>query len=129
MTIEPPPPDGFYTLRANIFITRSPAPGYKFVRWTVLPSRSLSPKWTTVQEPTLILTTFDPAELTTITSNPVGRLVLVDGVLISTPVNFAWPAGETHTMDINPAQSTFVNYQFTGWDDGCPAAPQHHRHR
>lgn len=118
--IEPASPDGFYTLRSNIYITARPAPGYKFVRWTVLPSRSLSPRWTTVQAPTLILTTFDTAELTTITSNPIGRYVLVDGSLISTPVNFAWPAGETHTLDISSSQSDFVNYTFTGWDDGGP---------
>ncbi len=128
VSIDPPSNDGFYNERASLYINATAAGGFHFVEWSVRPSRSLTPKWTTVLGPTNIVTTFSRNEITRITSTPVGRLITVDGTpgqfgraLISTPVNFGWTAGESHVVAIDDTQPNFEHYRFTGWSDGGPA--------
>ncbi len=122
VTLDPPPSDGFYNDRANVFINAVPANGSSFVRWSITPSRSLNPKWITIQSPTVVQATFATGPVITLNSNSPGRIVLVDGAKVSTPVNYSWPKGESHSVDIDTTQPDFVHYRFTGWDDGSPQA-------
>lgn len=115
---EPQSPDGFYTERSSIYIQAMPAAGNTFLEWSVRPSRSLNPKSMTVSGPTTVQATFVPGPVTTITSNPIGRIIVVDGTQYSTPANFAWGRGERHTLSIDSTQEDFVRHRFTGWSDG-----------
>ena len=59
----------------------------------------------------------------TITSNPVGLDVMVDGVVYKTPQTFGWPVGERHTITpISPQGSGGSRHVFAGWADGGPAS-------
>jgi uncharacterized protein (TIGR03437 family) len=60
-----------------------------------------------------------PLIATTITSNPLGLQVMVDGSLITTPEAFTWAAGSTHNVDVPLVQGggTPTRYQFGRWSD------------
>lgn len=67
----------------------------------------------------------------TITSNPPGLEVIIDGATVATPQVFNWPLGSTHTLDIrtfvqtqsgnivnsNPPVPTTFYYTFGRWND------------
>ncbi len=118
VTFDPPSADGFYTDRSNLFIRATPSSGYNFLSWSVTPSRSLNPKWIVLDGAVAIQANFTTGPVTTFLSNPVGRLMTIDGVAYSTPVNFAWGRSENHTVNIDTTQPNFVHYRFTGWSDG-----------
>ena len=67
----------------------------------------------------------------TVTSNPVGLSVTVDGVTVTTPQTYAWPLYSTHTLDVpagvqslagyilysNPAVAATFYYTYGRWSD------------
>jgi hypothetical protein len=67
----------------------------------------------------------------TVTANPVGLSVIVDGVTITTPHTFAWPLYSTHTLNVpsevqtlpgyvlnsNPAVATTFFYRYGRWNN------------
>ncbi|MCY4596467.1 MAG: M12 family metallopeptidase [Bryobacterales bacterium] len=57
-----------------------------------------------------------PPELTTITTNPPGLSIVVDGVRSRTPVSFDWHVGSTHVVEapLRPLEG----YIFGRWTDG-----------
>jgi len=115
--LSPVVADGFYNERSNIGISATPAGGFRFVTWSVTPSRSLNPKTVTVRSPLTINATFTTGPVTTFTSEPIGRTVMVDGSPYSTPVSFAWISGSTHAVDVDTTQPNFIHYTFNGWAD------------
>jgi uncharacterized protein (TIGR03437 family) len=122
ITLDPPSPDGFYRERSNVLVTFTPASGYNLVDTTLRPARSLASHWTIIQGPTAISANFTKGPVTTFTSNPPARLVIVDSASYSTPVSFAWPVGSSHTVDINTTQPDFIHYKFLSWSDGGQTA-------
>ncbi len=69
-----------------------------------------------------------PASVT-VTSNPVGLKVVVDGTTITTPASFSWTLNSTHTLDVpdgvqtltgkiaNSTTSTTFYYAYGRWND------------
>jgi hypothetical protein len=60
----------------------------------------------------------------TITSNPPGLAVVVDGATVTTPQNFAWKLHSTHTLDV-PAGAQSVGggtYIYGRWNDNTAAS-------
>lgn len=58
---------------------------------------------------------------TTITSNPLGQTVEVDGQLVVTPRAFSWAAGTSHTIAVPETQPSpaGLQYSFGKWSDGA----------
>jgi sugar lactone lactonase YvrE len=55
----------------------------------------------------------------TVTTNPAGQSVTVDGAAYPTPSSFYWTAGSNHTINVTSAQAgAGVRYTFAGWSDG-----------
>ena len=55
---------------------------------------------------------------TTITTNPAGLAILVDGESVTTPVRFDWSAGSTHTLQaISPQTIGAERFVFGRWSD------------
>ena len=55
---------------------------------------------------------------TTITTNPAGLAVLVDGESVTTPARFDWSAGSTHTLQaISPQTIGGQRFVFGRWND------------
>jgi len=59
-----------------------------------------------------------PAEVT-VTSNPPGLQVTVDGSTVTTPQTYAWALNSNHTLDVPSAPQTLsgVNYVYGRWND------------
>jgi hypothetical protein len=72
----------------------------------------------------------------TVTSNPPGLQVIVDGVTVATPQVFSWALNSTHTLDIpagvqsqsgnivnsNPLTPTTFYYTYGRWNDSTAAS-------
>ncbi|MBL8178163.1 MAG: hypothetical protein JNK48_26045 [Bryobacterales bacterium] len=54
----------------------------------------------------------------TITSNPVGRTVAVDGVAVVTPYTATWTSGTAHTVSAQNVTSGTTLYSFLTWSNG-----------
>ena len=73
-----------------------------------------------------------PTEVT-VTSNPSGLAVIVDGATVTTPQTYAWPLWSTHTLDVpsdvqmisgyvlnsNPLQAATFYYTYGRWNDSA----------
>jgi Astacin (Peptidase family M12A)/Abnormal spindle-like microcephaly-assoc'd, ASPM-SPD-2-Hydin len=59
-----------------------------------------------------------PSEVT-VTSNPPGLQVIVDGSVITTPQTFAWALNSTHTLNVSSAPQTVggISYVYGRWND------------
>jgi hypothetical protein len=57
------------------------------------------------------------ANLTTITTNPSGLSVTVDGTAYTAPISFAWAPSSNHTLNVGSPQGTGTRYAFTSWSD------------
>jgi hypothetical protein len=60
----------------------------------------------------------------TVTSNPPGLQVIVDGSTVTTPQTFAWALNSTHTLNIPSAPQTLsgINYIYGRWNDATAAS-------
>ncbi len=62
----------------------------------------------------------------TVTSNPPGLQVIVDGSTVTTPQTYAWALNSTHTVNVPSAPqtlaSTGVNYIYGRWNDSTAAS-------
>jgi hypothetical protein len=54
----------------------------------------------------------------TVSSNPAGRSVTVDGITFTTPAAFNWVPGSSHTLATTSPQGTGTRYSFASWSDG-----------
>jgi uncharacterized repeat protein (TIGR02543 family) len=55
----------------------------------------------------------------TVTTNPAGLAVVVDGVTLTAPQEFVWIAGASHTIAVaSPQASTGTQNVFSAWSDG-----------
>ena len=63
---------------------------------------------------------------TTISTNPPGLQVIVDGTTVTAPQSFNWAAGSTHTVDIAGPQflpgDANTRYTYGRWSDNQPQA-------
>jgi Astacin (Peptidase family M12A)/Abnormal spindle-like microcephaly-assoc'd, ASPM-SPD-2-Hydin len=55
----------------------------------------------------------------TVTSNPPGLEVIVDGATITTPQVYSWPLNSTHTLSVSSSGQTLndINYVYGRWND------------
>lgn len=74
----------------------------------------------------------------TVTSNPVGLALVVDGATVTTPATYAWPLYSTHTLDVpaevqslsgavlnsNPSVAATFYYTYGRWSDGAAQSHQ-----
>ena len=60
-----------------------------------------------------------PPESTSITTNPPGLKIVVDGVRVTAPVSFEWIEGSTHILEVPVSQTIEgTRYLFGRWNDG-----------
>lgn len=60
-----------------------------------------------------------PANQSTVSTNPPGVGITVDGTTYSSSASFAWTVGSTHTIAAgNVVYGNNVRYAFTSWSDG-----------
>ena len=54
----------------------------------------------------------------TITTNPSGLAVTVDGTTYTAPQSFSWTSGSQHTTAVSSPQGAGTRYVFSSWSDG-----------
>ena len=60
-----------------------------------------------------------PPSSVTVTSNPLGLQINVDGAAITTPATYPWAPGSIHTLEApGPPSTSTAQYQFGVWSDG-----------
>ena len=129
VTATPASPDGYYPQRQPVIVDANPSGGSRFVAW--MPTTDLAANGESISKPHAVSEVLNPdtqfsaifstGPLTTIDSTPSGRRITVDGVSYTTPINFAWQAGSTHTLAAPATQTSTTGsaeYLFTGWQDG-----------
>ncbi|MDQ6707959.1 MAG: M12 family metallopeptidase, partial [Acidobacteriota bacterium] len=125
--------NGYYTPLTRVTLSAVPSAGNYFLRWASVNGASC-PVSAPSPNPAAILTrnsnvscvaVFAQTPVNTITSDPVGRPVTVDGTSSPTPANFSWTPGSSHTIATSSPRSTSastVRYVFNDWSDGGAAA-------
>ncbi len=130
----PAPEDDLVPLGSIAQLRAIPADGFTFTNWSgfgfFTAHGSANPIRIPVTDGDLRYTaTFTSGVVTTVTSNPPGLRVVVDGTTYTTPRRFTWAPGTPHTLRVaTPAQSaptTNSRYSFAGWSIG-PEASQNY---
>ena len=60
-----------------------------------------------------------PLKSTSVSTNPRGLTIVVDGVEVTAPASFQWTEGSTHTLEVPVSQTIDgTRYLFGRWNDG-----------
>lgn len=118
--VSPPSPDGYYLKGSSVQLTAVAGAGYQWSSWTGGGLGAPNPLTTAVTAAHTIGANFTPSpQGITITTNPPGLEIVVDGVSLVSPQTFQWTPGSSHTMGVaSPQGSGGRRYTFTGWSDG-----------
>jgi hypothetical protein len=71
-----------------------------------------------VQAASTVATPTAVAPTTTVTADPIGTPVLVDGVQYTTPARFAWVPGSSHTLSAVDSVAAGTRRTFVRWSNG-----------
>jgi astacin len=125
---DPPSADGFYPYGTQVSITAVANTGYSFAAWSgfgFFQVHGLGPnlvRFTLTDPRTRYDASFTTSILTTVTSDPPGLTLVVDGGSIVTPRNFAWTPGSAHNVQVETvkqsSRSGAQQYIHQGWSDG-----------
>ncbi len=135
--------DRYVVAQQPVTLTATPAASYNFYDWNptvrlLSTSYSVTPlQLRPTRQGLNLRPSFTTAPITTISSNPPGLRLTVDGRLITAPKNFAtpvdsgWTAGSTHTIAVASNQATqtrsngspaFTRFVHTAWSDAGAAS-------
>ncbi len=116
---NPASPDGFFAAGASVQLTATAAGGYVFSSWSGDLTNTTNPQSLVMSAPRSVTANFLPPSTTTVTTNPAGLQVVVDGVTLVAPQNFSWTAGSNHTINaVSPQGSGDTRQVFATWSDG-----------
>jgi len=117
---SPSSPDGYYSSGASVQLTASPNSGFQFAAWGGSASGSANPTSVSMTAPRSVTASFTSPQSITITTNPAGLGITVDGAsYASSPQSFQWTAGTSHTITAaTPQGSNGTRYTFASWSDG-----------
>ncbi len=131
VSIEPSSEDGFYPVGTRLLLTARPAEGYAFLEWSstagagghglsanpaeiVLEARAVS-----------YVAGFTTRPVVALVASPAGRKLIVDGVAVRTPRNYAWTPGAAHSIEAVASETDLADvtrFLFRGWTHGGPRA-------
>ncbi|MBL8219605.1 MAG: S-layer homology domain-containing protein [Bryobacterales bacterium] len=124
IVVSPNTADGYYSSGMTVTATATPSPGFTFSNWSGALSTISNPVNIAIDGQKTIMANFVSQAGITVTSNPSGRTVVVDGTQYTAPAVFQWTTGTIHTIEApSPQQAANVQYTFAGWSDG--GSPTH----
>lgn len=126
-TLNPsiPSADGYYLEGTTVQVTPSAASGFQFAGWGGHYSGTANPLTVQMNGSRTVEAVFSRPGMpaVTLTTNPPGYRLRVDGANVDTPATFEWNIGSTHTISPIPVQETETQrYVFSSWNDGAPEA-------
>ena len=125
--------DGYFAIQTTLQMKATASAGFTFLRWETAagsscPANNMSANPATFNTASVnigCVAMFTQSAVTTLASNPPGRMVTVDGTNYVMPVSLVWRAGSTHNVSA-PAPVSNVNspqrYIFQSWSDGGAAS-------
>jgi uncharacterized protein (TIGR03437 family) len=127
--IAPTSTDGFYLSGSKVRITARPGAGQSFYRWTGSNTHAFGYGASAevlnleVRGPLNFQGAFTSTPVVTVTSNPPGAVVTVDGATYFAPIRFqAFATGSTHTIAMTEptytSRADTTRYVFQRWEDG-----------
>ena len=122
LNVSPVSPDGFYSDSAQVRLTASAASGYTLANFSGDATGTTNPQVITMSAPRSVVANFTANAVNTtvtISSNPSGRVIFVDGLPVTAPQDFNWSPGSMHTLDVQTPQGVgFTRYAFDQWSNG-----------
>ena len=115
---------GYYTAGTAVTLTATATSGYNFAGWSGPVANPASPSTTvTMSAPETVTANFAASGLNTITTNPPGLQIVIDGQTLTAPQSPTWTAGSTHSIGVVTPQTPSPGTQqvFTGWSDSGAA--------
>lgn len=119
-TLVPAPPGGWYAQGATVLLTATPSQGYVWAGWSGDLVGLANPTTVVVNRPLSIAANFVTVRQIVVSTVPVGRQIVVDGVPYQAPQTFSWPTGSKHTL-LAPSPQNLgpgSRYLFASWSDG-----------
>ncbi len=118
------PPSDWKNSGEVVQISGSPNTGYSFSGWAGTGTGSFTgitnPVNITMNGPITEAASFTANAISvTVTTNPAGRTITVDGTSYTSPQVFNWTATQSHTIGVDSIQAgaTGVRYLYTSWSD------------
>ncbi len=122
IAIYPPADDGFYDDRSSVELTAKPDRGFQFLSWVNAQGASqgaANPRIIRIGASLAAYARFTQEPVTSITTSPPGRPVIVDGATLTAPQAFTWKPGTTHTVEARTTSTDpDTRYAFRNWSDG-----------
>ncbi|MBI4907922.1 MAG: hypothetical protein HY820_30130 [Acidobacteria bacterium] len=119
VTANPASADGYYASGALVQLTAMPSAGFALNNWTGDASGTTSPVSTSMGVPRTVTANFRTLSSNTVTSNPPGLSIVVDGTTYTAPQSFNWTNGTTHSVSAPTSQgSGGIRYVYANWSDG-----------
>jgi len=118
LAANPTSADGYYTNGASVQVTGTANAGYQFANFSGDLTGSADPQSFTMSAPRSVTANFNVQA--TVTTNPSGLSVTVDGQSFLAPQTFSWPPASSHTLAVASAQSgaAGTRYVWSAWSDG-----------
>ncbi len=119
------PPNGFFNAGQLVSISATADPGYVFAGWNGNGAGSytgpINPSSVTMNSPVTETATWSAGTIpVTVTTNPSGLSITVDGAPFTSPQTFNWTTGSLHTIatdSLQPSGVTGVRYRWNAWSD------------
>jgi subtilisin family serine protease len=110
--------DGYYASGTSVQVTATANPGYQFANFSGDLTGATNPQSVTMSAPRAVTANYNVQ--TTVTTNPPGLSIAVDGQSFTAPQTFAWAPASTHTVSVSSPQngSAGVHYAWSTWSDG-----------
>ncbi len=119
ITANPSTADGFYDSGTSVQLTAVPSGSNLFSSWSGDLTGSANPQSVVMSAARSVTANFTPTPVTTITTNPAGRQIIVDGATLTAPQSFTWTPGSSHTVSTpSPQAGGTIRYLFVSWSDG-----------
>ncbi|MBL8218562.1 MAG: hypothetical protein JNL62_05010 [Bryobacterales bacterium] len=115
VTANPSSGDGYYNAGASVQLTAAAA---QFLNWSGDLSGTANPQNVVMNGPRSVTANYTATNTITVTSNPVGRSIVVDGTTYTSPQAFNWTQGSQHTIGTtSPQGAGGTRYVFASWSD------------
>jgi len=118
LAASPTSPDGYYNTGGSVQLTATPSAGFQFANFSGDLTGSTNPQAVVMSAPRSVTATFNVQ--TTVTTNPSGLSINVDGQPFTAPQTFNWAQGSGHTIAILSPQNgaTGMRSAWSNWSDG-----------
>jgi len=117
-TANPASSDGYYGSGTSVQVTASSNSGFQFASFSGDLTGSANPQSVVLNAPRSVTANFNVQ--TTVTTNPPGLAITVDGQSLTAPQTFNWVAGSNHNVAVVSPQngSPGTRYAWLNWSDG-----------